>query len=324
MRSAISHRFAAVAALAILCPAWVSGKSSVWRVDAEEGGATVYLAGSIHLLGEDDHPLPKAFEEAYTATAGLVLEVISNEDPEIQARALREGMHGEGGRIQDDISPESHQKLREFLMERRLSAVAMDRFKPWLAAMTISLTEITKLGYRAELGVDSFFEGRAIRDGKPIESLETAAFQIGLFSKLGKKLQEQMLVATLEDMGAIEKDYPRLVKAWREGDDSKLERILNDSMRDVPEFREEILDKRNRRWVGRLKEMLAGERDLMVVVGAGHLVGEAGVVELLRAKGYRVERLGRKPPKKKPNKGKPPGKRLIPISGDHLPESDIF
>ena len=323
MRTAISHRFAAAAVLAILYPAGLSGKTSVWKVHAEEGRATVYLAGSVHLLGEDDHPLPKAFEGAYAATAGLVLEVVSNEDPEIQTRALREGMHGEGGGIQDDISPESYQKLREFLTGRRLPAAAMDRFKPWLAAMTISLTEITKLGYRAELGVDSFFEGRAIRDGKPIEGLETAAFQIGLFSKLDKKLQEQMLVATLEDMGAIEKDYPRLVKAWREGDDPKLERILRDSMGDVPEFRDEILDKRNQRWVGRLEEMLAGERDLMVVVGAGHLVGDAGVVELLRAKGYQVERLATQPAKK-PRKGNPPGKRLIPVSGDRLSESDFF
>ena len=69
-------------------------------------------------------------------------------------------------------------------------------------------------------------------------------FQIGLFAKLDGEMQEQMLLSTIEDMAEIETEFPRMVKAWREGDDKNLRKLMVESMADMPEFRAEILDKR--------------------------------------------------------------------------------
>lgn len=293
------------------------GGTSVWTAQGKGGGATLYLAGSIHLLAEEDHPLPAAFGQAYQSSDRLVLEVKSAGGPEADVAAFEQGMYGNGGgSIADDLSAETYKKLKGFLAEAGLPTAAMDGFRPWMAAMTLSLTEIMKLGCRPDLGVDSFFEGKALEDRKPVTGLETTEFQIGLFAKLDKEIQEQMLLSTIEDMAEIETEFPRMVKAWREGDDKTLRKLMVESMADMPEFRAEILDKRNRRWIKDLVKMLNGDENVMVVVGAGHLVGKRGVVQLLRKRGYKVERLlspaRDKPKPAEPKSEKPP--RFIPVS----------
>lgn len=292
------------------------GGTSVWKVENKGGGATLYLAGSIHLLAEEDHPLPAAFAQAYESSERLVLEVKSTGGPEGDVAAFEQGMYGNGsGSIRDDLSAETYKKLKGFLAEAGLPTGAMDGFRPWMAAMTLSLTEIMKLGCRPDLGVDSFFEGKALEDRKPVTGLETTEFQIGLFVKLDGEMQEQMLLSTIEDMASIETEFPRMVKAWREGDDKTLRKLMVESMADMPEFRAEILDKRNRRWMKDLVKMLDGEENVMVVVGAGHLVGRQGLVQLLRKRGYKVGRLlspvSDEPKPAEPKTEKP--SRFIPV-----------
>ena len=286
--------------------------TSLWKVTGDDSGPSIYLAGSIHILSEDDHPLHPAFEAAYRAVDDLVLEIATNEDPESDTLALEKGMYGKGRKISDDLSPEMYAELGKYLEGAGLPPTAMDGFRPWMAGMTISITEIMKMGGRPELGVDTFFEERAVKDGKTVRGLETTEFQIGLFAKLNKKEQEKMLGSTLKDMANVETDFPKMVKAWREGDDVTLEKMINDSMSGSPQFRKELLDNRNENWVKKINEYMKGDKDIMVIVGAAHLVGEKGLIQLLKGSGIRVERWSTE---KNNNKKKPPKKksRFIPV-----------
>jgi len=286
--------------------------TSLWKVTGDDSGPSIYLAGSIHILSEDDHPLHPAFEAAYRAVDDLVLEIATNEDPESDTLALEKGMYGKGRKISDDLSPEMYAELGKYLEGAGLPPTAMDGFRPWMASMTISITEIMKMGGRPELGVDTFFEERAVKDGKTVRGLETTEFQIGLFAKLNKEEQEKMLGSTLKDMANVETDFPKMVKAWREGDDVTLEKMINDSMSGSPQFRKELLDNRNENWVKKINEYMKGDKDIMVIVGAAHLVGEKGLIQLLKGSGIRVERWSTE---KNNNKKKPPKKksRFIPV-----------
>ncbi len=286
--------------------------TSLWKVTGDDSGPSIYLAGSIHILSEDDHPLHPAFEAAYRASDDLVLEIATHEDPESDTLALEKGMYGKGRKISDDLSPEMYAELGKYLEGAGLPPTAMDGFRPWMAGMTISITEIMKMGGRPELGVDTFFEERAVKDGKTVRGLETTEFQIGLFAKLNKEEQEKMLGSTLKDMANVETDFPKMVKAWREGDDVTLEKMINDSMSGSPQFRKELLDNRNENWVKKINGYMKGDKDIMVIVGAAHLVGEKGLIQLLKGSGIRVERWSTE---KNNNKKKPPKKksRFIPV-----------
>jgi len=285
--------------------------TSLWKVTEGDSGPSIYLAGSIHILSEDDHPLHPAFEAAYRAVDDLVLEIATNEDPESDTLALEKGMYGKGRKISDDLSPQMYTELGKYLKGVGLPPTAMDGFRPWMASMTISITEIMKMGGRPELGVDTFFEERAVKDGKTVRGLETTEFQIGLFAKLNKEEQEKMLGSTLKDMATVETDFPKMVKAWREGDDATVGKMIDDSMSGSPQFRKELLDNRNENWAKKIKEYIKGDKDIMVIVGAAHLVGEKGLIELLKVSGLRVERWSEKKDKeKKPSNKKT---RFIPI-----------
>ena len=285
--------------------------TSLWKVTEGDSGPSIYLAGSIHILSEDDHPLHPAFEAAYRAVDDLVLEIATNEDPGSDTLALEKGMYGKGRKISDDLSPQMYAELGKYLKGVGLPPTAMDGFRPWMASMTISITEIMKMGGRPELGVDTFFEERAVKDGKTVRGLETTEFQIGLFAKLDKEEQEKMLGSTLKDMATVETDFPKMVKAWRQGDDATVEQMIDDSMSGSPQFRKELLDNRNENWAKKIKEYIKGDKDIMVIVGAAHLVGEKGLIELLKVSGLRVERWSEKKDKeKKPSNKKT---RFIPI-----------
>ena len=285
--------------------------TSLWKVTGDDSGPSIYLAGSIHILSEDDHPLHPAFEAAYRAVDDLVLEIATNEDPGSDTLALEKGMYGKGRKISDDLSPQMYAELGKYLKGVGLPPTAMDGFRPWMASMTISITEIMKMGGRPELGVDTFFEERAVKDGKTVRGLETTEFQIGLFAKLNKEEQEKMLGSTLKDMATVETDFPKMVKAWREGDDATVGKMIDDSMSGSPQFRKELLDNRNENWAKKIKEYIKGDKDIMVIVGAAHLVGEKGLIELLKVSGLRVERWSEKKDKeKKPSNKKT---RFIPI-----------
>ena len=287
--------------------------TSLWKVTGDGSGPSIYLAGSIHILSEDDHPLHPAFEAAYRATDDLVLEIATNDDPGSDTLALEKGMYGKGRKISDDLSPEMYAELGKYLKGVGLPTTAMDGFRPWMAGMTISITEIMKMGGRPELGVDTFFEERAVKDGKTVRGLETTEFQIDLFAKLNKDEQEKMLGSTLKDMASVETDFPKMVKAWREGDDATVEMMIDDSMSGTPQFRKALLDNRNENWAKKINEYLKGDNDIMVIVGAAHLVGEKGLIKLLKGSGLRVERWNaeNKNKKKKPSKKKA---RFIPVS----------
>ena len=170
----------------------------------------------------------------------LVLEIATNDDPGSDTLALEKGMYGKGRKISDDLSPEMYAELGKYLKGVGLPTTAMDGFRPWMAGMTISITEIMKMGGRPELGVDTFFEERAVKDGKTVRGLETTEFQINLFAKLNKDEQEKMLGSTLKDMASVETDFPKMVKAWREGDDAIVEMMIDDSMSGSPQFRKAL------------------------------------------------------------------------------------
>ncbi|MFP6874256.1 MAG: TraB/GumN family protein [Verrucomicrobiales bacterium] len=289
---AISAVFLLASCVFPACAATAAGeeKTSIWRVTGKDGGATVLLAGSIHLLSEEDHPLPALFEQAYRVSDELVLEIASGDDPDSEMKSLRRGMYGREGRISDDLTPETYDRLRKFLKDTGLPAEAMDGFRPWLAAMTLSITEMMKIGARPELGVDTYFEDKAIRDHKPVRGLETTEFQIGIFAGLDKDMQEKMLVSTLREMATIEDDFPRMVEAWRTGDEEAVGKIVLESMNAVPGLRRDVLDRRNQRWVRQISAFMKGDQTFMVVVGTGHMVGKKGLLKLFQRKGFRVER----------------------------------
>jgi len=263
-----------------------------WKVSSPTG--TVYLFGSIHLATEEMYPLPEKVETAFDGAGQLVVEV--NAGPEQQAELgqimMTKGSYPPEESLTDHISDETHAQLTRYLEGAGLPAARFDRFEPWLIALTVSVLELQKMGLDPTLGIDQHFLAKA-KDSKPILELETAEEQLSLFDDLSVELQQLMLKKTLLEIDRMAEDMEELIGAWTRGDTAAMEALMYKSLEEAPElapFFKKLFTDRNLTMADKIAGFLDTDSTYFVLVGAGHLVGDDGIVALLKAKEFSVER----------------------------------
>ena len=283
---------------AILVTAFTLGHASavvardfLWKVTGK--GGVVYLAGSLHLLTQDFYPLSPAFENAFKASDLLVEEADLGEltSPQAQMQTLSRGMLPPNQSLDTVLSPATIAQISKRTTQLGVPIEPLKRFKPWLLALTLSALEWQKAGFDADLGLDKHFYDRARSEGKRLEGLETAEFQISRFDGLSMDRQERLLADTLADLDTEVANVTTLARAWKDGDSSTIEHlVLQDLKRDSALY-DRLLVERNRNWLPKLEAILNRPGRAFCVVGAAHLVGPDGLLTLLKSKGYQVEQL---------------------------------
>lgn len=264
-------------------------KSCLWKVVSKN--STVYLLGSVHLLKSDAYPLSQAIERAFTDSAKLVLEVNmdSLNSLDSQQMVLAKALLPEGKTLNEILSPATYQAVREKVEVLGLDIDALKRMKPWFLSLSLVAMKMQQLGYDAQHGVDRHFFDRARKAKKEILGLETAEFQISLLDSLPAKTQEESLLQTLKELDQFETEFDQVVRAWAAGEEKQLEGLLLKSFKEYPEVYAKLISERNRSWLPKIEGHFVRGSKTLVVVGAAHLVGPDGVVELLKQKGYSVE-----------------------------------
>lgn len=273
----------------------------LWKVSDADN--SVYLLGSFHLLKPDDYPLSKDVDAAFADAESLVFEMSPEEmsSPTLGMQMVQAAMRSDGTSLNSQLSPETIKLLGAWTTENASVLQAMglkpqdlQMFEPWFVGLTISITEMTKQGLDPKLGLDANLAAQAAKAGKPAKGLETGAQQIAFLDGMDKVEQLQFLAEALSQSEDAEAETAKLHNAWRTGD----AKVLWDDMavemkKEYPRLYQRINVARNDAWVPKIQERLTtpGKDDTLVVVGALHLLGPDGVVEKLRAKGYKVERV---------------------------------
>jgi len=295
MLSAMAIRFAPLAALLLFVgPGLGQENVFLWEATSESGGSA-YLLGSIHLAKPELYPLDPAIEEAYQSADSLVVEVDLNETEEAEMAALmmQAGVYGDGRKMLEELTPETAELFTAYLEERSLPTAMFNSMRPWMAAMMITVVEMQRLGYQPEFGIDKHFLNQAKEGGKPVRQLETARFQIDLLSSFPENLQDTFLRQTLIDQDRVGDMIDEMISSWRDGQVETLEEILVAQSED-PEMQavnEAMIDDRNHAMAEKIAAMLEAGETPFVVVGALHLVGDEGVVRLLKDAGYQVRQV---------------------------------
>jgi uncharacterized protein YbaP (TraB family) len=282
---------ALLVALAIAVPAVAAADPAAWRMTGANGEVT--LLGSMHVLRPTDYPLPAAVDGLIERAELIVMEIdLDDVDAAAQQRViLQTAMLPQGTVIADVVDERVYRLLEQNAAELGIELRLLERFEPWFLAVTLLDQGLRQWGFQAERGVEQYVVGRAKSAGKEIVGLETLEFQIGIFDSLSPQSQQAMLEQTLAEIDEAETALRELVEAWRDGELESLSAELLDDFDQFPGLHEALVAKRNRSWVPPLERMLADGRRHLVVVGALHLVGPDSVIELLRARGYDVERL---------------------------------
>ena len=266
-------------------------KTSVWKVSSGKG--TVYLLGSIHMLTEKDLPLPAAMSEAFENAEVVVFEVDpdSLQAPSIQTYVLENAMCGEGETLQSELGDSVYALAQEKAESLGVDLGPLSGFKPWFAAITLTLAEMQRMGFDPMLGVEMQFAKRSKEAGKTVASLETAEYQLGLFVGLAGEEQRNFLLHTLSQLSDTEKELGKILAAWKTGALEALDQTLNKSFDEFPSIYERLVTQRNRNWVGQIDAFLESGKTHVVIVGVGHMPGREGLLELLAKKGYAIEQM---------------------------------
>ncbi|MEO5630083.1 MAG: TraB/GumN family protein [Thermomonas sp.] len=266
----------------------------LWKVSDADN--SVYLLGSFHLLKPEDYPLPAEIDRAFDDAESLLFEIDPREmtSPETMA-AARKYMAYEPGKSLSNVLPKpTLEKLGTALAASGGSVQAMEHSEPWAVSLGLILGITQSMGFKAELGVDQNLMQRAAKAGKPTAGLETVDAQLRAMDAVPYAEQAQGLDEFLDDPTQAVTQLQDMHGWWRAGDVAKLDSGMRADMAKKTPVSYKLLDvDRNTAWLPQLEQRLTGSKqdDTLVVVGSLHLLGKDGLVEKLRAKGYKVERI---------------------------------
>jgi uncharacterized protein len=263
----------------------------LWRV--QSSNTTAYLQGSIHLLSEDAYPLPPQIDKAFEASKQIVLEMdlAVMTDPDAQLSMLMKGMLPKGQTLADILKPKTLELAERCSEEIGLSLVAFSRYKPWMFVMALTATRLQQLGFSADNGLDWHFYKRANAHKKNTIGLETLDEQLALFELVVANDQDAFVRQSLEDFTTLEADLTSIIAAWSTGDLDSLSKTLLRNLSKYPDVHRILIRDRNLKWMKTLNEVMQSGVTSMVIVGAGHLPGNDGLIALLQQSGYTVEQL---------------------------------
>jgi len=258
----------------------------VWALRGEHN--TVYLAGSVHLQKRADAGLPANLRRAYASAGSVVLELdLDDLDPTAaQSWVLQHGVLDDGRHLRDVVGADVYARTGAAADSIGVPVAMLDRFEPWTAALTLVQLRYAALGYDPDAGIDQQIEAVAQRDGKPVRGLETLDEQLGALDGLSYADQSRFLAMTVDELDTMDEETDQLLAAWRAGDSRELARILGEEYERFPQLYRALVTDRNRRWMDRIAPLLHEERDVLIVVGALHLVGRDGLLELARSRGW--------------------------------------
>ena len=269
----------------------VRAESSVWVVRSSK--ANVYLAGSFHMLKASDYPLPAEFFTAYKESRKIIFEVPpgETESPEYMGKFLSLATYNDGTTLKEHITTAAYIKVESFCKERNYPLEQYQFFKPTFLVMTLTLSEMNNIGADPQKGIDYFFKDKAMQDGKATGSLETVDQQISLLTSMDASLGSDQILESIEELKQIEVMLGELLAVWKKGDEAKMEELYIKDLKLYPKLYQTLIVDRNNKWLRNIEGYLNGSEKTMVVVGAAHLVGADGLVNLLRKRGYKVVKL---------------------------------
>ncbi len=267
-------------------------KSFLWRIQSKKN--TVYMLGSIHLLKKDVYPLSRTIEDAFAKSDVLAVEADINDISRLDLQKLMESaVYRPGDSIEKHVSGKTFNLIKEETARVGLPMELVYNQKPWFLALTLESVELMKSGYDPNYGVDKYFLSKA-EGRKKISELESLDYQIDLLAGLNDEEQELFLLYTLRELKVLVEEVDKLVDAWKSGAVEKMEATITRSLAEDRRFYiiyDKLVYRRNRSMAQKIEAYLKTNGTYFVIVGAAHLLGDKGIIHLLKDKGYSVEQL---------------------------------
>lgn len=269
------------------------GKSFLWEIQADASKS--YILGSVHLLKKEMYPLKAAVEKAFTDSDVLVVEADVSADKmmDVAALTMKKGFYAGEETLKDNISANTYNLVKDWLKKNNMDIEGFHKFKPWMLALTITSMELVKMGFDPNYGIDKYFLEKAAGK-KEIRELEGIQFQLNLFDGLTKEENDQFLFASLQEISGPKEEFDRMIEVWLKGDADLMEDLVTKNIQKFPKLKnlyQKLTDDRNVKMLEKILSFLDQDKSYLIVVGAAHLVGKKGIIQLLRDRGFSLKQL---------------------------------
>lgn len=257
----------------------------LWKITGNGLKKPSYLFGTMHILCADDAKLNDSLKSVIKNCDEVYFE-IDLSDMKGMMNSLKFMRMADNKRLSDVLNAEDYAKVKKYFdtHSTMLPFSMLERFKPMFIS---SMVEEGDLDCKNTNGMEMVIMSELHQWNKKINGLETAEFQAGLFDSIPYEKQAKDLVNYLDSSAEYKKMTDSLVVAYRNADLAKIDEMTTKEDPSMVNYLDLMLYGRNRNWVGKMKTILPGE-SLLFAVGAGHLPGNQGLINLLRKNGYTV------------------------------------
>jgi uncharacterized protein YbaP (TraB family) len=255
----------------------------LWKIAGKGLDKPSYLFGTMHILCADDAKLGDSLKEIIKRCDEVYFE-IDLSDMKGMMNSMKYMRMNDNKKLSDILGKDDYEKVKNYFEKHAaiLPFSMLERFKPLLIS---SLIEEDDLDCKATNGMEMVIMQEVHQWNKKINGLETAEFQAGLFDSIPYEIQARDLMNYLDSAADYKKMTDTLAMAYKQQDLKKIDELSSKEDPSTANYMDLLLYGRNRNWVKKMKYLLPG-KSLVFAVGAGHLPGEQGVINLLRKNGY--------------------------------------
>lgn len=264
-------------------------KSLLWEISGNGLKTSSYLFGTIHLIGKEDFFFPKSLEDKIKASERATFEIDMDDMSSMESmfKIIGKAFMKDGVTLKDLVTEKEYQAIETHFQDKGLPLQLLDRMKPMLLA-TFASMDMGGGGMGDTKSYEMEIFAKVNEQNKPSDGLESVDDQLALFDSIPYKAQAQMLVESIKSSNKENEEYKMMIDLYKKQDIETLAKVsVDEKDSGLGGYSDLFLYQRNKNWIPHFTRMM-NEKPTFFAVGAGHLGGPKGVIQLLKKAGYKV------------------------------------
>ena len=262
----------------------------LWRVSGNGIKDPSYLFGTFHLLCKEDIHFSEQLKKAIKRSNTIYMEM-DMDDPSTMLSGMLYMNMKDGKKLEDLYSPEEYERLENYFSDTlNMPLMLLQKAKPYFL---VALLYPRMMNCETPAGVEEELMKIAKESKKEIKGLETMQFQASVFDSIPYEWQAKELLKSIDSFSVYKDEFDKMLALYKNQQLDSMESMIDKSEFGADRYGDLLLTDRNKNWVKQLKTIMKNE-SVFVAVGAGHLLGDTGLINLLKKAGYKVEPLQNK------------------------------
>ncbi|WP_428662153.1 TraB/GumN family protein [Runella sp.] len=259
-------------------------KSLLWEISGNGLSKPSYLYGTIHIICPKDYFMTDSTKAVFQKTEQVYLE-LDMDDPTLMSKMTQTMLLTNGKKMKDYLKPEDYTLLSDYFKQKM--GMSLDQIGGMKPMTLMSMLYMTLLSCQPQ-SYELVFTQMATSAKKELLGLESVEFQMGVFDQIPYEKQAELLADMVRKKDESSKEFVDMVTLYKNQDLEGLLKLMDNSEWDFNGYEDILLANRNAAWIPIMENAMKA-KSTFFAVGAGHLGGTKGVLQLLKKKGYTVK-----------------------------------